>query len=264
MCWLLANTEKDIIMKKIWIVGASSGIGFELLKLWLSEDYLIIASSTSIETNPKAIELLKNNEERLKLFNLDVTCDESIKKALNANKDFLESIDIFFYNAGVYEITNTKNIQIKDFENMINVNFLGFIRILSHLLPYFKNTQFEKKIVVNGSLASYFGLPNAGAYGASKSALVSYCQSVQPELSKQNILLQVINHGFVKTRLTAKNEFQMPQVMECKDAAIIINQNITKAYKFEIKFPFILSNFLQFLSLLPYKVSLAITKKMIN
>ena len=251
-------------MKKIWIIGASSGIGFELLKLWLKEDYLIIASSTSIETNPKAIELSKNYNNRLKLVNLDVTCEKSISIALNANKDFLESIDLFFYNAGVYEVSNTTNIQINDFENMMNVNFLGFIRILKFLLPFITNTQYTKKIVVNGSLASYFGLPNAGAYGASKSALISYCQSVQPELIKQNIQLQVINHGFVKTRLTAKNQFQMPQVMECKDAAIIINQNITKPYRFEIKFPFILSNFLQFLSLLPYKISLAITKKMID
>ena len=249
-------------MKKIWIIGASSGIGLELLKLWLKEDYLIIASSTSIESNPQAMELQKNNTQRLKLVNLDVTCIDSINNAFNENIEFLNSIDIFFYNAGVYEISNTNNIQIKDFENMMNINFLGFIRILSSLLPHLKKD--EKKIVVNGSLASYFGLPNAGAYGASKSALLSYCQSIQPELIKQNIQLQIINHGFVKTRLTAKNQFDMPQVMDSKDAAIIINKNITKPYRFEIKFPFILSNFLQFLSLLPYKISLAITKKMIS
>ena len=250
-------------MKKIWILGASSGIGFELLKLWLKQDYLIIASSTSIESNPEALELLDNNKTKLTLVNIDVTCGDSIAKAFEENADFLSSINTFFYNAGVYESTNSKNIQIHDFENMMNVNYLGFIRILSNALPYLEKNNYTKKIVVNGSLASYFGLPNAGAYGASKAALLSFVQSIQPELIMQNIQLQIINHGFVKTRLTAKNQFSMPQVMDSKIAAIIINKEVAGPYKFEIKFPFILSKFLQFLSLLPYRLSLAITKKML-
>ncbi|MEN8718430.1 MAG: SDR family NAD(P)-dependent oxidoreductase [Sulfurovum sp.] len=250
-------------MKKIWILGASSGIGFELLKLWLKLDYLIIASSSSIESNPEALELLNNNKTKLTLVDIDVTCIDSISKAFEENADFLSSIDTFFYNAGVYESTNSKNIQIHDFENMMNVNYLGFIRILSSALPYLEKDNYTKKIVVNGSLASYFGLPNAGAYGASKAALLSFVQSIQPELIMQNIQLQIINHGFVKTRLTAKNQFSMPQVMDSKIAAIIINKEVAGPYKFEIKFPFILSKFLQFLSLLPYRLSLAITKKML-
>ena len=251
-------------MKKIWIIGSSSGIGFELLKLWLKQDYLIIASSTSIESNPKALELLEENRTKLTLVNIDVTCENSISKAFSENEDFLNSVNTFFYNAGVYEISNSHNIQINDYEKMINVNYLGFVRILSNALPYLRKDNYTKRVVVNGSLASFFGLPNAGAYGASKAALLSFAQSMQPELIKQNIQLQIINHGFVKTRLTAKNQFSMPQVMDSKIAAIIINKKVASPYTFEIKFPFILSNFLQLLSLLPYKLSLAITKKMLN
>ena len=118
--------------------------------------------------------------------------------------------------------------------------------------------------VLNASLASCFGLPYGGAYSASKAALVNIAQSLQPELQRKNIYLQIINHGFVKTRLTAKNDFEMPQLMEVDYAAKKIFDELNKSYKFEISFPFMLSKFLRILSFLPYSWSFSITKKFLK
>jgi len=88
-------------------------------------------------------------------------------------------------------------------------------------------------------------------------------ESLQPELSVKGIQLQVINHGFVKTRLTQKNSFEMPELMSPEEAAENIMKEIKNADRFEIHFPFKLSTFLQLLRLMPYRISLALTKKML-
>ena len=67
----------------------------------------------------------------------------------------------------------------------------------------------------------------------------------------------------MKTRLTDKNKFEMPQLMQPKFTAEKIFEGIQNPNSFEIRFPLLLTLFLRVLSLLPYKISLVITKKML-
>ena len=57
------------------------------------------------------------------------------------------------------------------------------------------------------------------------------------EKERKNINLQVINHGFVKSRLTSKNDFKMPQLMQPDFAAKKIFEELNKSYRFDITFP---------------------------
>ena len=175
---------------------------------------------------------------------------------------FFNGIDIWFYNAGAYEVMDIHQWDIKKFEQMNNTNYLGAVKIMIELLPYFKK-QNSGKWIWNLSLSSYFGLPKGGAYSAPKSGLLNLAQAIQPELLNENIYLQIINHGFVKTRLTAKNDFDMPQLMTPSFTAKKIYEGILKTNDFEIRFPFALSIFLRFLSILPYKISLGLTRKLL-
>ena len=113
--------------------------------------------------------------------------------------------------------------------------------------------------VFQATLAYHLG----GGYSAPKAALVNLAEALQPELMAKGIELQLINHGFVKTRLTQKNTFEMPELMEPEDAAEKIAKQMQKPYHFEIHFPFKLSTFLQTLRIIPYKLALALTKKML-
>jgi len=155
-------------------------------------------------------------------------------------------------------------VEYLNFESMIDINYLGVLRVLKPLIVNLEKQKQKSNIVLNASLASCFGLPYGGAYSASKAALVNIAQSLQPELQRKNIYLQIINHGFVKTRLTAKNDFEMPQLMEVDYAAKKIFDELNKSYKFEISFPFMLSKFLRILSFLPYSWSFSITKKFLK
>ena len=251
-------------MKKVWIIGSSSGIGFELVKLWLQNNYLVIASSRDAVNSCELLKLKSIYTEQLELLNIDVLDNKSVIESVNKVFNIFNDLDICFFNAGVYESMNIEQWNISNFESMINTNYLGAVRILKPLVGYLEKQKKESRVILNASLSSYFGLPYGGAYSASKAALLNLAQSIQPELSKKNINVQIINHGFVKTRLTSKNDFDMPQLISPDIAAKKIFEQVNKPYRFEIAFPFILSNFLRLISLLPYKLSFSITKKFLK
>jgi len=247
---------------RIWIVGGSSGIGLELVKKWLQEENFVISSARNASESKELLALKQIYEEKLQIIDMDVTSMESIKKAVSEAWKCFGTIDVWFYNAAVYEVMSAEEWNVDHFEAMMQINYMGAVRVMSELLPYFEKNG-GGRWIWNSSLSSYFGLPLGGGYSAPKAALLNLAESLQPELSAKGIQLQVINHGFVKTRLTQKNSFQMPELMTPEAAAEHIIQGIKNVKRFEIHFPFKLSTFLQALRLLPYRISLALTKKML-
>ncbi len=246
--------------QRIWMVGGSSGIGLELVKLWLINGERVIVSSRNA-TGTEMLKLLVDAyPERLKLIDLDISDTNTISETIQEVWSLYEGLDLWFYNAGAYETMKIHEWKFEHFKQMNMVNYLGVVNLMTELAPLFKR-QYHGRWILNISLSSYLGLPYGGGYSAPKAALLNLAESIQPELIRDNIQLQVINHGFVKTRLTAKNDFDMPQLMEPETAARKIFEGLKKPYRFEIRFPFGLSLFLRILRLLPYKVSLALTAK---
>ncbi|RXJ90870.1 short-chain dehydrogenase [Arcobacter sp. CECT 8983] len=249
--------------KRIWLVGGSSGIGLELMKILLNNEFKIVASSRNATSSEELLKLKELYKEKIYLLDLDVEDTENIEAKIKEAWEVFDGLDIWFYNAGAYEVMDMKSWDYKKFALMNSTNYLGVINIMTHISKYFIE-QKKGKWIWNLSLSTYFGLPNGGGYSAPKTALLNLAQSIHPELQQENINLQIINHGFVKTRLTSKNSFEMPQLMEPKFAAEQIFKGITRDNRFEIRFPTKLRLFLQFLSLIPYKFSLAITKRLIK
>ena len=247
--------------QKIWIVGGSSGIGLELVKILLSHNHFVVVSSRNASENKTLLSLKEKYPSNLYLLNIDVKKDD-LSDVIDEAWSAFDGLDIWFYNVGSYEVMSIDEWDKKKFLGMNETNYLGAVKIMSDILPYFKK-QKSGRWLWNLSLSTYFGLPKGGGYSAPKAALLNLAQSIQPELLNENIKLQIINHGFVKTRLTAKNDFDMPQLMTPEFCAKKIYEGIQKDGGFEIRFPFGLSTFLKVLSFLPYKLSLAITRKML-
>lgn len=248
--------------QRIWIVGGSSGIGLELVKKWLENDNLVIVSARHASDSRELITLKQVYGSQLQIINMDVSSTESVSSAVSHVWNRFDGLDIWFYNAAVYEVMSLEDWEFSHFQAMTEVNYLGAVRVMTQIMPYFEKQGYGRWIW-NSSLSSYFGLPFGGGYSAPKAALLNLAEALQPELKTKGIHIQVINHGFVKTRLTAKNKFEMPELMSPKLAAQNIIKVIENKEKFEMHFPFKLSTFLLLLRLLPYKLSLAITKKMI-
>jgi len=248
--------------QRIWIVGGSSGIGLELVKKWLQEGVSVVTSARKSSSTQELLALKQIYENQLQIVDMDVTSMESVKKAVSLAWKHFDGIDLWFYNAAVYEVMSTEEWRVEHFEAMMQINYMGAVRVMSELLPFFEK-EGKGRWIWNASLSSYFGLPLGGGYSAPKVALLNLAESLHPELSVKGIQLQVINHGFVKTRLTQKNSFEMPELMTPEEAAENIIKRTKNADRFETHFPFKLSTFLQLLRLMPYRISLALTKKML-
>jgi len=244
----------------IWLVGASSGIGLELLKLWLAQGHNVIASSRNTHNSDELAVLKSIYTNRLELLDLDVSASQDCSPIVQKAWAAFGHLDRWFYNAGAYEVMKLEAWNVQAFEQMNATNYLGAVRLMIPLSRYF-TTQGYGEWIWNSSLSSYFGLPYGGAYSAPKAALVNLAESIEPELKSKGIQLHIINHGFVKTRLTSKNSFTMPQLMEPSYAAKQISVALENDGGFEIRFPKFLTFVLALIRFLPYSWSLRLTKK---
>ena len=107
------------------------------------------------------------------------------------------------------------------------------------------------QISIVSSVAGYRGLPAAGAYCASKSALSSFAESLYLDMKRFNVRVSVINPGFIKTPMTDQNDFKMPMIKSAEFAADQIYIGLTKKKSFEIHFPKSLTYIMKFIKILP-------------
>jgi short-subunit dehydrogenase len=243
----------------IWLVGASEGIGFSLCRRFLESGHHVIASSRNAQSHLGLTGLKQKYPNHLKLLNCDVTLKDQTTTCREA-KNCFGDIDMWFYNAGAYQPMTMAQWDLEQFEWMNQVNYLGVVRLMTAIQA---ETVKISTWVWNISLAAEFGLPYGGGYSAPKAALMNLAESLQPELKSKGIDLKIINHGFVRTRLTEKNDFPMLGLMTPEQAA----ENIIKSLqskRFLTRFPWNLKTFITLLSYLPNQISLKFTQLMLK
>lgn len=255
--------KKIIKQQRIWLVGASQGIGLELVKIWLEQGHKVIASARQAEQSEDLAQLQQRYSAQLQCLNIDISDEKLCAAQAQQAWALFDGLDLWFYNVGTYQPMTCEEWDWSAFMQMNQSNYLGVVALMLPLHKLFK-AQGRGRWVWNASLASYFGLPYGGGYSAPKAALVNLAQALQPELAAQQIDLQIINHGFVRTRLTEKNEFAMPGLLEPEQAAAQITQALERSKTFEIRFPFRLRIILSLFKYMPYSWSLALTRKMLR
>ena len=241
--------------KNILVVEGSFGIGEQLcIELSRLESNLIITARSK-----DRIDNLCNN---LYGKHLSIACNVSKKHHLNKLytniSKIWDQIDIIIFCVGTYQPMNIDNFNLIKIKEIIDINLNSIFNFIDSFLPYLKKKKI-KHLAIISSLAGYFGMPNSLAYGASKAALSNLSESLFYELRKYDTKLQLINPGFVKTRLTDKNNFIMPSIISANKAAKLIIKGLPKN-KFEIRFPFIFSYIMKILSILPYKIRFLLFK----
>ena len=244
----MATPIKNWNKKKLWIIGASFGIGRSLAEILAKEGAQLILSGRT-ETALKALKdsLPMNNHI---VSPLDVGDEENLSKVFDHLKGDSIDIDCIIYCAGTYHPGAFLEGSIVDFEQILDTNFMGAVRLL-HVVESHYSKNKPCQIVFVGSVAGYSGLPNANVYGPSKAALLNFCEGMKVELEHKGIDIRIVSPGFVSTRLTDKNQFPMPFIISPEKAARYIIKGL-ETYAFQIDFPKKMSLFLRFLRLLPY------------
>ena len=234
--------------KKIWITGASSGIGRELSLKFASKGWKVAASA-------RRGNLLKNLNEinnNIEPFPLDVTNNKDVKETFRKILNKFVDLDVCIFNSGIY-LRNEENLNIDGIKKIFETNFFGTVSCIDSVLEYFK-TKKRGHISIMGSTAGYRGLGSISGYGASKAALINLTESLYLMMNNYNVKVTLINPGFVQSPITDKNDFKMPFLVKTEDAANKIYAEIIKEKKFEIAFPGVYISLLKILKIMPYKI----------
>ena len=235
-------TITDWREKRVWLVGASSGIGTAVAGELERRGARVALSARRIE---------KLNELAIQdalLLPCDATDTASIASARAALLAAWGGVDLVIYLAGDYIPMRADDFDLAVAEKVIAVNFNGAMRLASEVLPDLKP---GGGIAFVASVAGYRGLPKALCYGPGKAALIHFAECLYLDLAPKGVGVWVINPGFVSTRLTAKNDFAMPSLLTPEQAA----QSIIEGFRrgaFEIHFPKRFTCVLKLLSKLPY------------
>ena len=233
-------------MRKIWITGASSGIGKALTIKFAKEGWQVAASAR----RENLLKELNNINQNIFSFPLDITDSSNTKKVFDTILNEFKSIDICVFCTGIHDPKSEKKLNLEKIRKIMEVNFFGIINSINAVYDYFR----EKKsghISMISSVAGYRGLPAAGAYCASKSALSSFAESLYFDMKRFNVRVSLINPGFIKTPMTDQNDFKMPMIKSPEFAANQIYIGLTKKKSFEIHFPKSFTYMMKFIKILP-------------
>ena len=228
--------------KRVWLVGASSGIGAALAGELARRGARVALSARSVD-KLRALDI----PDAL-LLPCDATDTASLAGARAGLLAAWRGVDLVIYLAGDYVPMRTGDFDLAVAEKVVTVNFNGGMRLAATVLP---DLRAGGGIAFVASVAGYRGLPKALAYGPGKAALIHFAECLHLDLAPQGIGVWVINPGFVATPLTAKNDFAMPALLTPEQAALATVDGL-KTGKFEIHYPKRFTRVMKLLALLPY------------
>jgi len=241
--------------KKIWITGASSGIGKALAEKFALEGWKVAVSARRKEI----LDEMANNKN-ISSYPLDVTNQDQISEVFSKIIDKFGNLDLCVFSSGTYDPKLEQEINVKQNKFVMETNFFGVLYCIKSVERYFKDKQ-DGHISIVSSVAAYRGLPNSSGYGPSKAALTNLTESLYFDFKKHNVRISLISPGFIKTPLTDKNEFPMPFIKSPEFAAEKMFNGLTRSKAFEIHFPKALTLLLKFLRILPYRIYLFLIDK---
>lgn len=210
-----------------WLIGASEGLGAALARLMGARGDTVILSAR----NAEKLADLAAEIPTARALPCDVADRDSVVQAARE----AGAVDGVIYLAGVYWPTKAQDWNAEHVEAMVDINLMGAVRVLGQVVPMMV-ARGSGQIVLTGSLAGYRGLPGAIGYGASKGGLMHLAETLHADLRGSGIVVQQLNPGFIRTRLTDKNDFSMPFIMEPDEAARIMLGHIDSG-RFKAAFP---------------------------
>ena len=232
---------------RVWVIGASSGIGAETARLLLERGAKVALSAR----NRDGLQVIASNDNCALILPLDITCHEDLIAARDRILERWGGIDLVLVVAGTYNKMRADDFDLAVANKIVDTNLRGTLNCLDAVLPVLIE-QGRGGIGIVASVAGLSGLPQALIYGPTKAALINLCESLYLDLHSRGIGVYLINPGFVATPLTAGNDFAMPALISATTAAQELVRGI-ECGEFHIHFPRRFTNWLRLARLLPYR-----------
>lgn len=246
---------RDWQRQRVWLIGASTGIGRALAERLHALGASVIVSARQADalndfvgTHPGSLALP-----------LDVTDHAAVQRAaLQAQAD--GPLDLVCYCAGHYRAMRATAMDLPDLLRHHEVNTVGALHVLQAVTPGMLARQ-RGHLGLISSVAGFRGLPQSLAYGPTKAALINLAETLYLDLQPHGLGVSLINPGFVETPLTAHNEFHMPALISPAEAAQAIVEGWAQG-AFEIHFPKRFTRMMKLLRLLPYRLYFALVRRL--
>jgi short-subunit dehydrogenase len=204
-------------MTKIFITGASSGIGEAMARFYARQG---VQLGLVARRDDFLARLADQLEPKPATYAVDVRDAAGLKAAAT---DFIARYgvpDIVIANAGVSRGTLTEmEDDLEIFQEVFDINVMGMVNTFHAFVEPMKQKK-HGTLVGIASVAGFRGIPGGGAYSASKAAAIRYCESLRVELRDEGISVVTICPGYIKTPMTAVNKFKMPFLIDVDEAVV--------------------------------------------
>jgi len=237
--------------ERIWIIGASDGIGLALAKAYSAQGAHVILSARSQD----ALDELAAQLGNASVLVLDVSDRATVQTAADAILA-VGPVDRIIHLAAMYDPGRIADLDPDKAAQIVTINLTGSFHI-AQIGP--KVLRKGGQLALTGSVAGYVGLPQGQIYSASKAGVINLAESLRAE--RKDLDIRLICPGFVETRLTKMNDFKMPAIMKPEAAAKAIVKGLASG-GFEVHFPHRLTRSLKLIRALPYGLSMRLTRRL--
>jgi short-subunit dehydrogenase len=210
---------------KVWIIGASEGIGEAIAREYDRRGAELVLSARSVER-------LERLEAELGGRHRVVPLDVTDRAAIEAAAEEIGAVDMAITLAATYDPGRLDELSPESAGRIVEVNLLGSFHV-AQVAP--RVLRKGGQLVLFGSVAGYFGLPRGQLYSATKAAIINMAESLRVEYAPE-VRVRLVCPGFVQTRLTEKNDFEMPSLLSPEEAARAIADGL-EGESFEVHFP---------------------------
>jgi short-subunit dehydrogenase len=241
---------------RVWVIGASYGIGAATAKALLAAGAKVALSARS-EDKLRAV--AGESGAAALIEPLDFTQGAQVGAAWKRIRAAWGGCDLVLVVAGTHREVRAWELDEAQADALLETNLNGPLATVAAVLPGLI-AQSSGAIGIVASVAGYRGLPKALVYGASKAALINFTETLYLDLEPKGFGVYLVNPGFVDTPLTASNAFRMPHLISADEAAREILAGL-RAGDFEIHFPRAFTRQLKLLRLLPYRLYFALVRK---
>lgn len=220
--------------QRVFITGASSGIGLALARHYLQQGATVAVTARRLE--PLQALAAEFAAGRCLFYQVDVRDPQAMQATAQA---FMQQIggvpDIVIANAGVSRGTLTEAAEdIASFHTIFEINVFGLVHTFQPFIQAMQAQGRPGQLVGIASVAGIRGLPGAGAYSASKSAAITYLESLRSEMQHHGIGVTTIAPGYIRTPMTDVNPYAMPFIMDADIAAGKFAQAIARRKRYVV------------------------------
>lgn len=236
--------------RRVWLIGASSGIGRAVAELLHARGAQVCVSARQ---QARLDDFVREHPGSQALA-FDVTNAQAVASA--AQQRLADGpLDLVCYCAGHYHPMSADALDLPELLQHQHINVSGALHVLAAVLPALLDAARAGRtphLSLVASVAGWRGLPQSLAYGPTKAALINLAENLLLDLRPKGVGVSLVNPGFVDTPLTTKNTFTMPALLTPEQAAQAIVRGWERG-RFELHFPQRFTSVLKLMRCLPYR-----------